>query len=414
MYPCFYVKDQYIRLHPERSAIKFANLPATLYVHTICRCQPQPNQGPMPMLPEILDVQRFHVYRYTFLDDLQFIKPPNVVFAYDEPDKVAAVLQAVATKFQEAGWEGDGDVGVLWLPPFIDAGIEDTWGTYIWHVKQSNNGISFLASRYTLTFARLADQNHREPRGRPVNLVHSAVTCLLRDVASCRLELQTSLTHLRSLPHMDVVDTIINNLLFHYQGILVRALNEFLDDCYLWFLVEVLESGNASKLRLQKSNVKLDLSRYLPDDDSDFGDNGSYPPDLTIRGVISDIWKTFKFEPYKEKVRLLFSSINFKPKDELRASLFKHVVLRNCIHHHEGQVTTEALRQLGLTDVIMQNASGTYRLKCWARITFTEEEVLSLADSLQQIAIEFNAHVEKHTTVRHFIVEPKLDAIEPG
>lgn len=53
----------------------------------------------------------------------------------------------VAKAFVKNGWEGDGTLMCLWIPPFIDYKIEDTFGTYIWHVKQSNDGISFLGFR---------------------------------------------------------------------------------------------------------------------------------------------------------------------------------------------------------------------------------------------------------------------------
>ena len=42
----------------------------------------------------------------------------------------------VARAFVKNGWEGYGTLICLWVPPFIDYKIEDTFGTYIWHVKQ--------------------------------------------------------------------------------------------------------------------------------------------------------------------------------------------------------------------------------------------------------------------------------------
>lgn len=97
---------------------------------------------------EMKDVSQLRVYSYQFLDDLSFIhKPSDVPIFYDmKPGELDQFVDAVRRLFLAAGWEGDGDLGILWLPPFVDVGIEDTWGTYVWHVKQSNNGTSWLAS----------------------------------------------------------------------------------------------------------------------------------------------------------------------------------------------------------------------------------------------------------------------------
>lgn len=50
----------------------------------------------------------------------------------------------VTKAFVKNGWEGDGTLMCLWIPPFIGYTIEDSFVTYIWHVKLSNEGISFL------------------------------------------------------------------------------------------------------------------------------------------------------------------------------------------------------------------------------------------------------------------------------
>lgn len=44
---------------------------------------------------------------------------------------------------------------MLWLPPFVGAGEKDNFGCYVLHVKQRNDGISWLASPVTLPFHRL-------------------------------------------------------------------------------------------------------------------------------------------------------------------------------------------------------------------------------------------------------------------
>lgn len=366
------------------------------------------------MLPEASVIQGYYVYEYTFLDDLQFIKPPQEVFAYEDPVHIDAVTEAVKKKFLDAGWEGDGDIGVLWLPPFVDVGVEDTWGTYIWHVKQSNNGISFLASSYPLDFARLAEQNRdygeiAKPRGRPVNIIETSVSCLRRDVQSLKAQLSENLRHVWSLSAGKAVDRIVSDLFIHYQGLMVRALTEFLDDCYLRFLIEVINNGNRSKIKLQKAKVPIDPNRYLPDEDPDYPVDDAGSQWLTVQRLISDIWKTYKFEPYKMKVQMLFGAIDFKLDDTVRTELMKHVVLRNCIQHHEGQLAADSLRQCGVAKVVMRKAGGTYELKACEKIAFTEEELLHFGDVLDQVAVGFSSYVDTRIPTREYIVEPDAE-----
>src|SRR5438270_3846016 len=102
---------------------------------------------------------KLKVYQYHFLDDLSFVKRPQKVFIESSEEEIEAYIVAVRERFTEAGWEGDGDIGIIWVPPFVDIGIEDTWGTYIWHVKQSNNGTSWLASDAIINFKRIREQN---------------------------------------------------------------------------------------------------------------------------------------------------------------------------------------------------------------------------------------------------------------
>ena len=97
------------------------------------------------------DINKWYVYSYCFIDDLTFIQNPidvNEQWKNNSPflgiNKLNEIIELVKNRFAEEGWEGDGEIGLMWLPPFIDIGIEDTHGTYIWHVKQQNNGISWL------------------------------------------------------------------------------------------------------------------------------------------------------------------------------------------------------------------------------------------------------------------------------
>jgi len=63
------------------------------------------------------------------------------VFCSD--DTLDEMLKRIKKAFFDAGWEGDGEICVYRIPPFCIPN-SDTHGIDVFHVKQSNNGTSFL------------------------------------------------------------------------------------------------------------------------------------------------------------------------------------------------------------------------------------------------------------------------------
>ena len=98
------------------------------------------------------------VYKYHYIDLRPNIKDNTIElykafywedFSYygDEfmEEKYDYTKSQVSKAFAKAGWEGDGKIQLIWIPPFIETGFESDMGSLIWHVKQSNNGTSFVA-----------------------------------------------------------------------------------------------------------------------------------------------------------------------------------------------------------------------------------------------------------------------------
>jgi len=88
------------------------------------------------------------VFEYTFIDDIEYFRKPEDLFTLNAEN--VAELERVRAAFKKHGWEGDGDIGVIWIPPFFynASNNEDpgqVFGELFWHVKQYNNGISFIA-----------------------------------------------------------------------------------------------------------------------------------------------------------------------------------------------------------------------------------------------------------------------------
>src|SRR5262245_4170051 len=100
-------------------------------------------------------LREFRVYGYEWIDDLHFVRPPGEFLA--SPEQLPQYLAVARERFLGAGWHGDGDIGLLWLPPFVFslAAQIPTQGVVVWHVKQEQDGVSWILSPIELPFETL-------------------------------------------------------------------------------------------------------------------------------------------------------------------------------------------------------------------------------------------------------------------
>ena len=94
------------------------------------------------------ELEAFEVYSYEWIDNLNFtLNPEDCLLNPEEYIKV------VKERFLEAGWDGDGEIELMWIPPFMFKGLrnsEFTSGVTVWHVKQLEDGISWILSPESL------------------------------------------------------------------------------------------------------------------------------------------------------------------------------------------------------------------------------------------------------------------------
>lgn len=96
------------------------------------------------------DLKEYIVIPYTFIDDFRCFKPlDDVLVAPGEvapsKEECSRLRSMLETMFAGAGWEGDGEINCIFVPPCFLKGREDGYCEPVFHVKQTNNGISFLA-----------------------------------------------------------------------------------------------------------------------------------------------------------------------------------------------------------------------------------------------------------------------------
>lgn len=93
-----------------------------------------------------------YVVDFHFVDDFRCVRPlrESLVDDFSTPDPAEVeereeqLRAELAALFRGAGWEGDGEINCIFLAPCFTA-REDGWCDVIYHVKQANNGTSWLA-----------------------------------------------------------------------------------------------------------------------------------------------------------------------------------------------------------------------------------------------------------------------------
>jgi len=99
-----------------------------------------------------------YVKKYHFIDDVRCLRP--LIEAVRNPhlynqddienqhfeDELRSKLKAM---FMQAGWEGDGEIGCMFIAPCF-LGSDDGYCDIVYHVKQFNNGTSWLAIPFDL------------------------------------------------------------------------------------------------------------------------------------------------------------------------------------------------------------------------------------------------------------------------
>jgi hypothetical protein len=88
------------------------------------------------------ELETFEVYGFEYIDNLHFLRDPKDVLG----DRAHEYVSIAKRRFLEAGWAGDGEVQLLWLPSFVfPAALDIHWaGEVLWHVKQKAMAFPFL------------------------------------------------------------------------------------------------------------------------------------------------------------------------------------------------------------------------------------------------------------------------------
>jgi hypothetical protein len=174
--------------------------------------------------------------------------------------------------------------------------------------------------------------------------------------------------------------------------------------------MDVLKDGNQSGLKLQRFKATFAPASYIPDDES-AGYDAESKQWLTVRGMIGDIWKSFRFEPFHRKMEMLFKASDYPLEPASKAEVIKHILLRNCVEHHDGQLTNDALSQSGCESLnILLDDGNVLRLTAWKRIILSLVEVKRFGELLQAVARTYYAHSTRRIKARVWVSTEYIEA----
>jgi hypothetical protein len=96
------------------------------------------------------NLRGFKVNMYEWIDNLNFTINP--IDCLDNPEDYLVIAKEM---FLKSGWNGDGEIQLMWIPPFLlernSSNEPDfTNGLVFWHVKQQEDGISWILSSIDL------------------------------------------------------------------------------------------------------------------------------------------------------------------------------------------------------------------------------------------------------------------------
>jgi len=270
----------------------------------------------------------------------------------------------------------------------------------VWHVKQNNDGTSFLGFEETFQSAKLLDQNHvfveKGKKVKPISLIYSEQ----KDFQKQLNQRTKILKEVIDLSQNGVMSNELINLNLGYiQNDIVSDLEDFIVECYLNFLVHVLSNNNPDSINLKPINTDIKLDQ-ISDSCQEFG-GGHW---LTIQQIIGNIWNKFKFLPFKEKFKRIRDCIDFKYDETKILEISKHIAIRNCIQHHQWELVPDVLRISGMDKIKIENEQGKYNIiKKWEKIELTAEEVSNIIDILLDFVTEYAKHVKKRIKSRMFL-----------
>lgn len=335
------------------------------------------------------------ILKYTFIDNLEARFDPLKVCGNTK--KTHSTIKAVEKLFKQHGWEGDGEIKLIWLPPFLDESHDEYYGEYIWHVKQNNDGISFLGFQDEKQSAKILDQNPEiEIDGRsffPESLVNEEK----RNFLKASSEKSKQLDEIIKLFHKTKIDPILRNMILsHVQNDIIAIFSDFMENVYFQ-LAHAIFYEKKVNIKLNAREIKLNLEKI---NDSQW---------LTIHKVVKEVWNAFKFLPFKQRLGEIIHAIDYKSNQSQIKKIIVHNEIRNCFQHHMGILVDEELNKMGLHKLKIKDDNDKFiEINAWQKIELTAAEIKDIIATMQCFVCDYESHLKSKINIRYMAPKTRI------
>lgn len=322
------------------------------------------------------------ILTYEHIDNLDARFDPASIFG--ECEETHKAIEQVKELFRERGWEGDGEVKLIWLPPFLDEAHDDSYGDYIWHVKQNNNGTSFLGFQDEWQSAKILDQNPVITKNGKKIYPESCMAGEKLDFLQSSNEKKRQLNQIGKFLTDSKADSSLKNMMLSYiQNDMIAIFSDFINEVYFRLLHHVFMEREHLPINLPKWKVNLDID--ILSDSSQEGGNWS-----TITQIVKESWEKFKFRPFKDRLNDIVKSINYNCDESICKNLIIHNEIRNCFQHHLGELVKEELQKMGISRLLIKQNDGTEKeIPLGRYIELTETEIIELIKLMDSFVIDY-------------------------
>lgn len=316
-------------------------------------------------------MDEYKIKAYTYIDDLNYRIDPYQIFG-DQTDEEKNIVTAL---FKKYGWEGDGELKLIWIPPFLYRCGPST-GKFVWHVKQNNNGISFLAYKGDFPFISEDWQ--------PTEFEKSYFKTMIDGFKETLNEQEKNLNKISSIDKL-----LLSSLLNGIHADLISSFNEFLNDFSLEIFHELIINNNPHRLKINY-NPKFSFSFKKVSEETDSLPVGTYDGNYVFfHTLIQALYDNFKFEPYEERIKVVCKTFDFDFFPKFGSKLRKQVEIRNAFQHRQWQLDKKSYNAIG-SKVEIKQQDGTYiEYKTWKKIVLTIEEIQDFITLLKDFCDDF-------------------------
>ena len=244
-------------------------------------------------------------------------------------------------------------------------------GKFVWHVKQSNNGISFIASDVPLIFGCLSVKNQDILLNPNIYMITDNIKDNLNDDF---VKLKYQINYLSKL-HETTSDDIKFSLLNAAHSVALVHFEKYLEQLFIIVTNEkYIHRNNNIKIKNITVNVK-DFDR----EDEFAKELDIQKRELIILNFISCMYNSFLKNSLTEKITFINKSLSIQRSNDndidiLLNSINTHKAVRNCAQHNHSQLTKDYIDQCDLKTLV--NLIG--EVKLGMKIEFKLETVENL------------------------------------